>query len=235
MASYFIDTEFLEGTQKRRILGIELPKYFDTKSTIDLISIGLVSEDGREYYAISKDFNLEEAWNKLATTTHVDEEPYYWIRENVLKPIFIELVDRWALLEIQAHKFNFTTGYNPPIKFTYKNLKKLINKYGKTNTQIAEEIKEFVYNPTSVKPLGTEESIEFYGYYADYDWVVFCWLFGSMINLPNKWPMYCKDLKQTLDELQISSIPESVSEHNALVDAIWNEKLHNHINLIKGN
>ena len=53
---YFIDTEFLEGTQK---------KWFgETKPTIDLISIGIVGEDGREYYAISKDFNIKEAWNR---------------------------------------------------------------------------------------------------------------------------------------------------------------------------
>ena len=54
---YFLDTEFLEGTQQRRLCSIELPKLFDTKNTIDLISIGIVAEDGREYYAISKDFN----------------------------------------------------------------------------------------------------------------------------------------------------------------------------------
>jgi len=56
---YFIDTEFLEGTQDKTFLGF---KYSKTKPTIDLISIGIVAEDGREYYAISKDFNLKEAW-----------------------------------------------------------------------------------------------------------------------------------------------------------------------------
>jgi hypothetical protein len=40
----------------------------------------------------------------------------------------------------------------------------------------------------------------FYGYYADYDWVVFCWLFGTMMQLPNGFPMFCKDLKQMLDD-----------------------------------
>ena len=43
---YFLDTEFLEGTQK---------KWFgQTKPTICLISIGIVCEDGREHFAISK-------------------------------------------------------------------------------------------------------------------------------------------------------------------------------------
>jgi len=40
----------------------------------------------------------------------------------------------------------------------------------------------------------------FYAYYADYDWVVFAQLFGKMKDLPKGFPMYCKDLKQSLDE-----------------------------------
>jgi hypothetical protein len=54
---YFIDTEFLEGTQKESF-PISLFRK-QTPPTIDLISIGIVAEDGREYYAISKDFNLK--------------------------------------------------------------------------------------------------------------------------------------------------------------------------------
>ena len=58
---YFLDTEFIEGNQKRF--------FGKTKPTIDLISIGMVAEDGREYYAISKDFNLKEAWNRYDIVT----------------------------------------------------------------------------------------------------------------------------------------------------------------------
>lgn len=43
-----------------------------------------------------------------------------------------------------------------------------------------------------------DPSPEFWGYYADYDWVVFCWIFGKMIDLPKGFPMYCRDLKQSL-------------------------------------
>ncbi len=87
------------------------------------------------------------------------------------------------------------------------------------NKRIADIILDFIGNDIP----------EFWGYYADYDWVVFCWLFGSMIALPKSWPMYCKDLKQLLDELNIDKIPDPINEHNALADAIWNEKLHQHI------
>jgi len=82
----------------------------------------------------------------------------------------------------------------------------LINEYGKTNKQIAEEIvqfvdarwieevnvsKGFIYpGGTSIEEVKTT-NVQFYGYYCDYDWVVTCWQFGKMIDLPKGFPMYC--------------------------------------------
>ena len=99
---YFLDTEFIEGTQKKKILGIP---YGETQNTIDLISIGIVSEDKREYYAISKDFNIKEAWNRyqikeVRGSDYWDEVKEYWIRENVLKPIFDEM-EFWYRMDFQ--------------------------------------------------------------------------------------------------------------------------------------
>lgn len=271
---YFIDTEFIEGSQTKRLLSIPIGK---TKPTIDLISIGIVSEDGREYYAISKDFNLKEAWNRYdikkewysinESTQSTRDIKVYWIRDNVLKPIWEE-----KCKEGFSFKNSPMTPYGIESLFTYSNFKKLLNKYGKTNKQIAEEVKDFcsigsvvskkgnnVYHykefKESVKTWIKVEEIEhnnpthydnkpvFYGYYCDYDWVVFCWLFGKMIDLPTGFPMYCIDLKQTLDEkekyLQFSSkhfailnikdlpnYPKQINEHNALDDARWNKQLY---------
>jgi hypothetical protein len=256
---YFIDTEFLEGTQTKRVLGFNVGQ---TKPTVDLISIGIVSEDGREYYAISKEFNLKEAWNRFQWKVE-DIHPAkfrqkgmsatygnmaypkkeYWIRENVLKPIFLELALR--------NDFEYVGR-----EMTYSLLKKLINKYGKTNSQIAKEVKEFVYKPYHISNsiINNHKDFEralfvnpisFYGYYADYDWVVFCWLFGKMIDLPQGFPMYCNDLKQILetrgfacngttiplemwgkDITEHPNYPAQKDEHNALADARWNKKLY---------
>lgn len=239
--NYFLDTEFLEGSQKT---------FFSKKKpTIDLISIGIVSEDSREYYAISKDFNLKEAWNRWQQRTGEGDrnniEPrLYWLRDNVLKPIYKELLKKENNCNVKG---NYMFGFNLPVvkyNFTYKNFKKLIDKYGKTNKQIAEEIKVFCtedilsiekakYYEVQHKPC------KFYAYYADYDWVVFCWLFGKMIDLPNGFSMYCRDLKQMLDEKEMarqdgtdmvelrnmSNYPKQENEHNALDDAKWNFKL----------
>jgi hypothetical protein len=191
---YYLDTEFLEGPQKT-LFGY-------TKPTIDLISIGIVAEDGREYYAVSKDFNLKEAWDRHELLQKYDlndnktNVKVHWIRENVLKPIFQEfLYEGYKKSNISMPAVNDKV-------FTLKNLKKFTAKHGKTNEQIAREIKEFVYNQTDEdKYHDTYKSKpEFYGYYADYDWVVFCWLFGKMIDLPNGFPMYCIDLKQIMNE-----------------------------------
>lgn len=211
--NYFLDTEFLEGTQKTW--------FGNSKPTIDLISIGIVSEDNREYYAISKDFNLKEAWNrfdwKKHNSIHKEDEgkilhqKVYWIRENVLKPLMQDAEYRWNFPSRPNNKFKG--------RFDYKDFVYIINKYGKSNKQIAEEVYKFIYPEYNKKEkyFGTINMFnnnfvtnywvkdtylnpKFYGYYSDYDWVVFCWLFGKMINLPKGFPMYCIDLKQILDE-----------------------------------
>jgi hypothetical protein len=84
--------------------------------------------------------------------------------------------------------------------------------------RIAREIEEFCNPVVYGKP-------EFWGYYADYDWVVFCQLFGSMIQLPKNYPMYCRDIKQWCDSLGNPKLPEiGKDEHHALSDARWNRE-----------
>lgn len=70
--------------------------------------------------------------------------------------------------------------------------------------------------------IGDPKQVQICGYYCDYDWVAFCWLFGSMIDLPKGLPMYCWDLKQFLDENNIPRDlqPNNPVPHHALHDAI---------------
>lgn len=182
--NYFMDTEFHEYKKKKI-------------DTIELISIGIVAEDDREYYAICNEFDIKAAWNSFQMKeTGLPMQPIkeYWLRENVLRAI-------WDELHIIYLKGRIRT-------FCLKDFKYLIKKYGKSKEQIAEEIIMFtkgeiegkngiLIHPDRPKILGNPE---FYAYYADYDWVVFCWLFGRMIDLPKGFPMYCRDLKQMLDE-----------------------------------
>lgn len=214
---YFMDFEFLEGDVPQRICGFNIPRWLSKpNNTIQPISIGLVSSDGREYYAISKDFNLKEAWDRWQQRTGEGDrnniEPrLYWIRDNVLKPIYKELLKKENNSNVKG---NYMFGFNLPVvkyNFTYKNFKKLIDKYGKTNKQIAEEVKDFTSKNIKVTFKEFKDKrpselvnckhtpIEFYGYYSAYDHIALCWLFGKMIDLPRGFPMYTIDLKQEVD------------------------------------
>jgi len=86
--------------------------------------------------------------------------------------------------------------------------------------EIAQRVVDFVGNQ---KP-------EFWAYYCSYDWVVFCQLFGTMMDLPPNFPMYCNDLKQLCKSLDNEKLPEQDSaEHHALNDAIWTKKAYEYV------
>jgi len=116
----FFDTEFIEN-------GV----------TIDLISIGIVREDGAEYYAEAEECDL------LSSSE--------WVKQNVIP--------------------HLRGGKKP-------------------RRQIAQEIVKFV-----------GPSPEFWAYFADYDWVVLCQLYGTMMQLPEG------------------------GDHDALADARWNKRI----------
>lgn len=209
---YFFDTEFMEGFSKW--------VFAKNRHYIDLISIGIVAEDGREYYAISNEFNPSDAND--------------WVKENVLYPIMVE----------NGYSKNLSNLHGR-LGYSLSAVKHVQQKYGKSNAQIAKEICEFVnygleevvvkvtradcwdekfypkefeyvkqhntFIPENLYSSGVDgqgyvrnrkimyNQPEFYAYYGDYDWVLFCSLFGRMVDLPKGFPMYCKDLKQELD------------------------------------
>ena len=249
---YFFDTEFFER--------IKNPLFGKKHHLMELISIGIVDEDGRTYYAVSSDFDLKAAWKNK------------WLRENVLHSIYKELRD------IQNENINERIWYGHLWEdFSYRSLKVLISWHGQKNDEIAAEIFDFVnpdlgfhcsgysnsdfrgpnsplslhfakHNVTDIKEYFYAQP-EFYAYYADYDWVLLCSLFGSMMKLPPGFPMYCKDMKQYLDQAAESSVyhldgaitkeeklttfkklenyPVNKDNHNALADAKWNYDLYN--------
>lgn len=87
-----------------------------------------------------------------------------------------------------------------------------------TRNQIARRLESLVDSDT--KP-------EFWGYYADYDWIAICQLYGTMMQLPQRFPKFCRDLKQlSVDRGSPKHPPDPKDEHNALADARWNRDLY---------
>jgi hypothetical protein len=142
----FFDTEFIEDGR-----------------TIDLISIGIVREDGATYYAESSEIDLGRASK--------------WVVENV---------------------FPSLTGDTKP------------------RAQIAADVIRFA-----------GPSPEFWAYFASYDWVALCQLYGRMLDIPSGWPMFPHDLKAFAVEHGIPlSQDDRETRHNALDDALWLQSSH---------
>lgn len=82
----------------------------------------------------------------------------------------------------------------------------------RTLSQIKNELIEFI-----------DKNPEFWAYYADYDWVNFCWIFGSMVDLPDNYPMICLDLQQVwlTSGKPNCKPPDPDEDHHAAADALW--------------
>lgn len=169
---YFFDTEFIEDGR-----------------TIDLLSIGIVAEDGRELYV-------------EIDPSEVDyEKADQWVKDNVIAHL-------WSRQKDKA-EFNGWIRDGGIGGLLYRR-------------DLVRTILRFCSQEQYGKP-------EFWSYYADYDWVALCQLFGRMIDLPKGWPMYCRDLKQLLDMVGNPKFPKQENEHHALADAKWTKDIFYHV------
>lgn len=167
---YFYDTEFIEDGK-----------------TIDLISIGVVCENGLRFYAQNAECDFNEA------------SP--WVQDNVF-PHLLEF-------DMEAYKPNVPTTMNAPWY---------------NHSEIGVALQRFIQTCQASNP---DSKVEFWGYYADYDHVALCQLFGTMMDLPKGWPMWTRDIKQLCDSLGDPKLPEQgKGEHHALADAKWNKRVY---------
>lgn len=137
-------------------------EFYENGRTIDLISIGMVREDGQTFYAES-------------LLAYQDASQSDWLINNVRPHLIGSSVEMYR-------------------------------------SDMREAIIKFV-----------GENPEFWAYYAGYDWVVLCQLFGTMMDLPRGWPMYCRDLQQEADRLGLTLPEQTSTEHHALRDAEWTQ------------
>lgn len=169
---YFFDTEFIEDGK-----------------TIELISIGIVADDGREFYVEVQDAPFDKA--------------NQWVKDNVISHLWHRQEDK-----VTFNAWSRDGGQGGLMR----------------KDEVASALRRFI---------GEDTNPQFFAYYADYDWVVFCQLFGRMVDLPKGFPMFCMDLKQSMEErgltkenFNIKELLPQENEHNALDDARWNKKLY---------
>lgn len=100
----------------------------------------------------------------------------------------------------------------------------------KPRTRIADDIRTML--------LYDDDKPEIWAYFADYDWVALCQLYGRMIDLPKGFPFWCRDLKQLMADHDVDKkdLPaeDPNGEHNALADARWVRAAYLHIGCTMG-
>lgn len=201
---YAYDTEFLEDGE-----------------TIELISIGIACEDGREYYAVNADFRMERI---------TGEPKREWLIRNVLPHLPIS--SRHQLDEYIAHQANLYP--KPSMKFVALDREDTLVK---PKWVIANEVRDFLLAtvvpavPSDVDGVDGEPAHgfpELWAYYAAYDHVALAQLWGPMSKLPAGIPMFTNDLMQLISHMNLGAFPgtqlpaQAGDEHHALADARWN-------------
>lgn len=76
--------------------------------------------------------------------------------------------------------------------------------------------------------ISAAEAPEFWADHAAYDWAVLCQLYGRMIDIPNGWPMFCRDVRWLRDQIPdaVVALPRfEGAQHNALDDARHTRKV----------
>jgi len=181
MMRIFYDTEFLEDGK-----------------TIDLISIGMVRDDGTEYYAVAAD----APWGRI--------REHEWLCENVVPHLPLGRVGSFP----PDQKIIKASPGSPDLYwFDIDRQSSLV----RPCRLIANEVRDFIL--ASPDP-------QLWAWYGAYDHVVLCRLWGRMIDLPKGVPMWTNDLKQEAERLGNPQVPEQASgEHNALADARHNREI----------
>jgi len=158
---WFYDCEFVERADSR---------------AIDLVSIGLVSEDGvASYYAVCTDFDAGQALP--------------WVRRHVLDQLPSPADPAWRSRE-----------------------------------RIRADLEELLLGAgSSTGSTAGGEDPELWAWYAAYDHVVLCQLWGRMPDLPRRMPRFTRDLRQLWEECGSPPLPrQGEGQHSAIADARHN-------------
>lgn len=126
------------------------------------------------------------------------------------KDVDWSLANQWVLDNVKPHLYG-SQDFDKALRTGVLNSK----------GNIAKEIIDFA-----------GESPEFWAYFADYDWVILCQLFGRMVDLPKGWPYFCLDIKQYMYHLDVKKEDMNIEnslEHHALADAYWNYNAYNYL------
>ena len=164
---------------------------------IQLISIGMIREDGKELYAVNGEFPID------VFSRHA------WLGENVAPHLpLINHGPREFVKGDGSRVFcNFWEWDEDAIEH---------DRHVWNRAIICEQVRQFVLDA---------DNPELWGWYSSYDHVVLAQLFGTMIDLPSGFPMWTNDVRQLSQQYGNPRLPAQKGvEHHALADARWTKE-----------
>jgi hypothetical protein len=209
---HFYDLEFLENGH-----------------TIELISIGIVSDDGSEYYAVNSDIQTDK-------DLHERISEHDFLAKEVIK--HLPLVDDHKVAEqLKAAAMSKRTPYFEPSSRQYTDdATRLDWELDMTDIDvkpkwvIANEVQKYFLNRLDHgihdPEMDDEGEVELWANYGAYDHVGLMQLWGPMIKRPKNLPMFTHDLQHFAHEIGFSraDFPEQeAAKHDALADARHNQ------------
>lgn len=128
--------------------------------TILPISLGMVAEDGRQFYRINSDIQKRKTRKRI--------EKHDWLMENVISQLPKGYGDRRNILP-KKWLYDLEAPESIPLAL------------------FGQQVLDFISHRGRIK---SRNDIELWGYYAAYDHVALAQLFGPMLNLPEPIPMF---------------------------------------------
>jgi hypothetical protein len=199
VSRFFLDTEFIEDGQ-----------------TIELISIGVVSDDGHELYLCNSDCDLSRSgdWVRAHVLPHLPEKKWE-LRKDPWFSMMRRHKDAGHCYYLSSRQCSRAHLVRPAYGEAEIVPKPLLP--WATKLDLRSHLCAFIQEHT---PKGNRP--EFWMYHGAYDWVVVCQLFGRMIDLPSGWPHHFMDLKQfAVMSGNERLIEQPIPKHHALQDAHW--------------
>lgn len=190
----FYDTEFIEDGR-----------------TVDLISIGMVAEDGRELYLVDEAIEEDPLYSRI--------RGHNWLMQNMIPHLPLSARhDGEPSISQPGHPNVY------PRSLGHFHLDRTDNRIV-TRRYIRNAVRNFLLD-------GDMTGLELWAWYGAYDHVALAQLFGSMIQLPDGVPMWTNDLQQEIARrgLTEDQLPQQEDGmHNALADARYLMRVHQHL------
>lgn len=192
-------------------------EFLDDGKTIDLVSLGMVSGDGRRLYVINREMDqrriVEHDWMRKNVWPHLPLKDLPETRGELGQ---YPVKKCRCASTVQGQKYEWSClCMNGKLDTDHPDVRPM--------GQIRRLVSDFL---EASHPEGVElhrDNIQMWAWYGAYDHVRLAQCWGPMIMLPRHVPMLTHDLKSEAMRLGNPTMPEQKgTEHNALADAEGN-------------